>query len=865
MRGKVIWIAFTLTLGLSLLNNNSIAQVTIGTTVNCGPPVIKSVAEILAYESQHPVDYSTRRPLRRENDLELNKAPVSNSPFVSSYANPAFFPSTTQPLSPGSIGSTQTMWSNFLSTWGGFTSIAGSESNFVPPDCNGDVGPTQVITVINTRLKVFNKPLVTVAAVTTSTGASTIPLANTLTFDLSNLFGVSISDTHIRYDRLSGRWFLVAIDLTATNNKCYLAVSNGSAISNISNFAVYSFVESIGGGNAGDFFDYPTLGVDKNAVYIGSVMFNPNVYTGANLYIIKKSDLFIAVPVLTVTAFPHGTGAGKSGATATLGISVPQGVQNDDPASTEGYFVGSSNAAFSTVVMKRISNPGGSPTLSSDITLTVPTTAAPIAQLTKFNNSTTPLDAIDDRMFAAMIMKNKLTGVNTLWTAHNIEVNTAGIGTAGGGRNGSRWYEIGNLTATPTLVQSGTVFDAAATTPRGYFIPGIAMSGQGHSILGSSSTAANQFADCGFVGRYRTDAGGTLQNYTFATTASTNYKPADGTTHRWGDFSQTVIDPLDNMTMWTFQDFATEVNTWGIRAIQIKAPAPPTATVTGVPSNFCGAAVAVTINGTSVNNTEFFDPGADAGGPGFTRLNVTCSGAVAVSNVAFVSPTQVTCTINTAGKAAGIYTLTITNPDGQTTTATFTLTGSCSALPLRLIDFTGILVNKEVQLTWNTMDEINMKGYIIEKSAEGIQFAFFNELTAKGNNLYALSTYRMTDPHPYPGNTYYRLKLINTDGSFIYSQVVKIKTATKPIMITKVFPNPTKHNVSLEIFAERTQAIQVRVFDPTGKMVLADKIFLVAGLNEHILPLNGVSAGIYFIRLSDDKGIVVEVIKLIKE
>ena len=850
---------------LCLPGSYLLAQGMPGVPVNCGGPVIKRVSDILALEAQHPINYSMPRPLRRENDLEIHKVPNPDAPAVSSYSNPLLFTSPSQPQTPGSVTSTQAMWSNYLSTWGSFSGVAGQESPYVPPDCNGDVGPTQVITVINTRLKVFTKNAVTAAAITTPTGASTTPAVSTVNFDLFTLFGIDISDCHIRYDRLSGRWFLVAIDLAANNNRCYLAVSSGSSITAVSSFAVYSFAESVGGGNANDFFDYPTLGVDKNAIYIGSVMFDPNNYTGANLYVIRKSDLFLATPVLTVTAFPHGTGTGFSGATATLGVSVPQGVQNDDPASTEGYFIGSSNAALSVLIMKRVSNPGGVPTLSADISLTVPTTASPIPQVTKRTNTTTTLDALDDRMYAAMIMKNKITGVSTLWTAHNIEVNTSGVGSAGGGRNGSRWYEIGSLTTTPALVQSGTFFDPATTNPRGYFIPGIAMSGQGHAILGTSSTAANQYADCGFAGRYRTDGAGTFQNYTFATTASTNYNPADGTTHRWGDFSQTVIDPLDNMTMWTFQDFTTTTNAWGIRAIQIKAPAPPTASTTAVPSNFCGASVAVTITGTSVNNTEFFDPGADAGGPGFTRLAVTCSGSVPVSNVVFVSPTVVTCTINTAGKAAGTYTLTITNPDGQTTTAPFTLSGPCSALPLRLVDFTGTLVNKESHLSWNTADEVNMQRYIVEKSTDGIQYSYLDEKASKGNNLYTSSDYQVIDPFPFGGNNYYRLRMIATDGSFTYSNVVLIKAPQRPVTITKLFPNPATHQVTMMIAADKMQSIFITVSDPAGKKVLNQQLLLNAGMNEHTISLDALAAGLYFIHLSDNMGNITSVIKVIKE
>ena len=845
-----------------LIANTLQGQQIRGKTIHLGPGITKAVAEIVKWEALHPINYRIHKPLRRENELGLIKNSNPDAKAVSNYADPVFFPSVILPQTPNIITSTQTMWSNFLSIWGGFTAIPGSESGYVPPDCNGDVGQTQVITVINTRLKVFTKPSVIAAAVTTPTGASTTPQANILNFDLSTLFGVGISDAHIRYDRLSGRWFIVAIDLTAQNNKCYVAVSSASSVTLLSNFTVFSFVESIGGGVTTDFFDYPTLGIDKNALYIGSVMFtSASAYTGANLYVVKKSDLLLAVPVLTVTAFPHGTAAGQSGSTGSLGISVPQGVQNDDPTSTEGYFVGVSNAVFSRVVIKRVSTPGGTPTLSADINLTVPTTVFPIAQLTKFNGTTKTLDALDDRLFAAMMMKNKITGVNTLWTAHNIQVNTSGVGSGSGGRNGSRWYEIANMTTTPTLAQSGTYFDAAASNPRGYFIPGIAMSGQGHAILGTSSTASDQFADCGFAGRYRTDAGGTFQNYTFATAASTNYNPADGTPHRWGDFSQTVVDPLDNMTMWTFQDFATQVDTWGIRATQIKAPPPATPSLATVPG--CGAAVAVTINGTSVNNSEFFDPGADAGGPGFNRLTITCSGGITVSGTTFVNPTQLTCFLDTRGKASGTYTITVTNPDGQFAAVNFSLVSACT-LPVNLLSFTGKLVNNETLLNWKANTENNLRLYEIGKSFDAVNFIFLKDITARGF-VNTEASYELNDKYPYPGNNFYRLKMIDLDGAFRYSNIVKVQTEQKAIAIIKIYPNPLNDKLSIEFFAEKNYNIQLEIFDLSGKIMVNKQVNLQAGLDNYQLNLKKLAAGNYMLQIKDISGKIIEKAKLVKQ
>jgi len=76
----------------------------------------------------------------------------------------------------------------------------------------------------------------------------------------------------------------------------------------------------------------------------------------------------------------------------------------------------------------------------------------------------------------------------------NIQVNSSGVASSTGGRNGSRWYEISNLTGTPSLVQSGTLFDPASANPRGFWIPSVAASGQGHMALGCGYAGTNDFA-----------------------------------------------------------------------------------------------------------------------------------------------------------------------------------------------------------------------------------------------------------------------------------------------------------------------------------------------------------------------------------
>ena len=167
------------------------------------------------------------------------------------------------------------------------------------------------------------------------------------------------------------------------------------------------------------------------------------------------------------------------------------------------------------------------------------------------------------------------------------------------------------------------------------------------------------------LGTLRDGPGGT-QGFPGYTTSSTAYNPPSdpgGTADAGGEIILTHrLDPNDDMTMWTFQEFCSSANTWGVRVVQLLAPPPVTPTLctpSAIPNQ---SSVNVVVTGTVVNGSGFFDPGV-----GFpNRISASFSPAgITVTSVTYNSPTQVTLNLNASGAADGFYTVTITNPDGQ--------------------------------------------------------------------------------------------------------------------------------------------------------------------------------------------------------
>lgn len=619
--------------------------------------ITETVAAIMVREAAAPK--SPFDPLLIVAREEVGPAPpktplpgsldISRYPFDALQDGQLWDPTRSGPLLPQTVG----------------TSIAGPGRNAdgisaIPPDSIGDVGPTQVLMHVNGRIKVYDK----------FTGAVGGLDVSDTTFWTSVSNGVGISDPRVDYDRLSGRWFLSMINVAATSNRILIAVSSGPTITNAASFTFFQIT------TATQFLDYDTLGVDANALYIGGNIFTTSTGTFASTrgYVINKASLLAGSLVFT-TFNNMATGS-------TAGPYTPQGVSNDDPAATEGYFVGVDILTFSKLQIRRVSNPGGAtPTLSANFSVTVPTTTNPINQTYQGVLNSRSLDALDDRLFQAQITRDVISGRSTLWAAHNIQVNTSGVGNNAGGRNGSRWYEIENLSTTPSLRQSGTLFDSAASNQNGYWIPSAAMSGQGHMAIGASSAGATRFPELWAAGRLRTDTLGTTQAPSQLQASSSTYNlEAASTVQRWGDYSKTALDACDSQTFWHVGEYADAANSWRLRAVQLRAAGPPTG-ATPVPGTLTVDAsnVSVVVTATSVSGTEFFDNPAgytcDANcsttGTGTCHIAANVTGvapagtAITINSVTFNSPTQITLSVSATGAVVGTHTVQIRNPDGQ--------------------------------------------------------------------------------------------------------------------------------------------------------------------------------------------------------
>lgn len=171
-----------------------------------------------------------------------------------------------------------------------------------------------------------------------------------------------------------------------------------------------------------------------------------------------------------------------------------------------------------------------------------------------------------------------------------------------------------------------------------------------------------------------------------------------------------------------------------------------------------------------------------------------------------------------------------------------------SALPLKLESFTASSSNCNTVLNWKTSSEINTNKFIVEQSFDAVHFTTLIAVAASGP-LYG-NRYSTTVAQPY-GIAYYRLKIYDNDGSYIYSQTVSYRNNCTASDQMQVYPNPVSayENIYLNFTTSFRGQADFIIFNSISQRVLSKKIQVTEGKNLIATEVLKLTAGTYFIRL----------------
>ncbi|MCD4694605.1 MAG: T9SS type A sorting domain-containing protein [Bacteroidales bacterium] len=389
----------------------------------------------------------------------------------------------------------------------------------IPPDVNGAPGLDHLMITLNTDIRIQDKQgnnLYTVG-----TGAFWYPMATGGVFD-----------PKISYDPYENRWILI---MPASSNpafsKLMVAVSENSDPTG--NWYLYSF-----DGDPDDthWFDYPNYGFSRDKIVVTGNLFGGGDYYVA-VYVFDKMQLYNNAPEINYTRIKTWDGF-------TI---VPAKTYDKDLEDI--YMIhnaGGNSGGYGYVNLWKLSGDAADPLLENIGLTGVPepwsngsySTGGDFApQL----GSDELINCVDARM-ENMIYRN-----GKLWATHHVYLPAGNAN-----RCSVQWWE---LLPDGEILQWGRVDDP---TGEMYFaFATIAVNAKEDIMIGFGSFSENQYASSSYAFRYEDDPQNTMRDfYQYKDGLAPYYKTFGGSRNRWGDYTATWVDPVDDLDFWTLQEYA---------------------------------------------------------------------------------------------------------------------------------------------------------------------------------------------------------------------------------------------------------------------------------------------------------------------
>jgi fibronectin type 3 domain-containing protein len=193
-------------------------------------------------------------------------------------------------------------------------------------------------------------------------------------------------------------------------------------------------------------------------------------------------------------------------------------------------------------------------------------------------------------------------------------------------------------------------------------------------------------------------------------------------------------------------------------------------------------------------------------------------------------------------------------------------------LPVELATFTTSIEHSNVELKWKTETEINNYGFEVERRAVSSQQSTVNswmkiDFVAGAGTSNSPKDYSFIDANLASGRYAYRLKQVDNDGTFKYSQDVEIEILVpKVFALSQNYPNPFNPATTIEFTLAEDGMVSLRVFDILGREVqtLVNGEMKAGEAHSIIFDASKLSSGLYFYRLETGKSSLVKKLMLLK-
>lgn len=234
-------------------------------------------------------------------------------------------------------------------------------------------------------------------------------------------------------------------------------------------------------------------------------------------------------------------------------------------------------------------------------------------------------------------------------------------------------------------------------------------------------------------------------------------------------------------------------------------------------------------------------------GPKLYYNNVAVSASDVTTKTLFEDPALFRLELNGTGYQGTSFNFkTIDAAGSESANAGYTITWN-APLPVNLVSFS---VNQDenniVRLYWKTASEANASHFLLERSGNAREWLPIKDVLAAGETK-NLTEYNELDNNPLPGRSYYRLKMVDKDGSYAYSRIISLNLQNRQDALS-VYPNPSTGRLFVKD-VDYSSVESVSILNTKGQQVLISNT-----LTEQGIDLSSVPNGIYSIQIRKTDG-----------
>ncbi|HEX5652606.1 MAG TPA: hypothetical protein VFX58_06005 [Chitinophagaceae bacterium] len=415
-------------------------------------------------------------------------------------------------------------------------------TGWIPPDCVCAAGPSHVLVGVNSEFRIYNK-----------TGSMLSRRAYNTFFSnvLPNQTNVKVFDPRLAWDHYSQRYIMIVAATQNSPQRSWCGVAVSKTTDPMGGWWVYALDAARDGNTATDnWMDYPMLGFDAQAIYIGMNQFKGNNFQYAKLRILNKSEVYAGTPVRWFDFWNLKNPDGS------LAFTVQPCCHFRGAGPGPGYMVNNLWGNGNKMTLWTISNPlalwsGGTPVLTKN---SIACKSYDLPPQARQKGSATPIATNDNRLLNAIYQH---AGTNKrIWTCHNTRISWQGDTEA---RCAAQWYEID--VPTKKVIQQNAFGQKGSY----YFFPVIQTDLRCNAFMLFSRSSATEFACCRLTGRRTAAPLNDMESSVLIKAGESAHLSG-----RFGDYFGIGRDGSDANRVYGVGEYAESGGNWGTFVVSAK-------------------------------------------------------------------------------------------------------------------------------------------------------------------------------------------------------------------------------------------------------------------------------------------------------